>query len=296
MPKRSNEYQKLILAINNHFSSGTSKVTESAMLYDPKSEQDREIDILIEEEVSGFTLNIGIECTAVKRPLTVEKLVGLADKHRDCGINKTVIVSKSGFAKTTIKKAKDMNVELISYEAALEKDWPEEFTDLAKIIPYHKYCEVLPELSLTYTEGSCLDGFEAQEDPLVLEYKLRLTKFLLFLLEEETEGAMLPPIFSHEHAEKEGITFSKKWFFEPPITLRAKSGSKVKVIRMEPSYFYKRTKLIGDFKAGKYNDKLVATSVLQNAGMFQESRITISKEQSCKDKGGMKVSISLDSQ
>lgn len=91
MPKRTNEFQKLILAINNHITSKSAKVTESAMLFDPITEQDREIDILIEDEIGGYKLRIGVECTTVKRLLTVGQLDGILAKHKDNCVNKRAL-------------------------------------------------------------------------------------------------------------------------------------------------------------------------------------------------------------
>jgi hypothetical protein len=294
VPKRTNEFQKLILAINNHFASKSAKVTESAMLFDPSTEQDREIDILIEDEIGGYKVRIGVECTTVKRPLSVGQLDGLLAKHKDCGINKSVIVSKSGFARTTIRKANKLGVEVISYKAALEKDWPSEFKILSGIKPFHVSCELMPDLPLILVKGSTLDGFLSDENPLVVEHQMTLAEFLLDSLRSETNELMIPPYLNTEQAEKNGVLFSKTWSFNPPVTLKSKNGNEAKILSAEPSYMYRRVQLIGDLKAGIYNQKLVASSVLKTNGLFKESHFTISKDASEYGKGGLSVSLSLN--
>lgn len=294
MPKRTNEFQKLILAINNHIASKSAKVTESAMLFDPITEQDREIDILIEDEIGGYKLRIGVECTTVKRPLTVGQLDGLLAKHKDCGINKSVIVSKSGFASTTIKKANKLGVEVISYEAALEKDWPSEFQILSGIKPFHVSCELISDLQLTLVKGSTLDGFLSGENPLVIEHQMALAEFLLDLLRRETNELMIPPYLNALEAEKKGVIFPKTWSFNPPVTLKSRNGNKAKILSAEPRYLYRRVKLVGSLKAGVYNQKVVASSVLKSDGLFKESQFTISKDASEGRNGGLSVSLSLN--
>jgi hypothetical protein len=294
MPKRTNEFQRLILSINNHFASKSAKVTESAMLFDPTTEQDREIDILIEDEIGGYKLSIGVECTTVKRPLSVGQLDGLLAKHKDCGINKSVIVSKSGFASTTIKKAKKLGVEVISYEAASEKDWPSEFQILSGIKPFHVSCELISDLPLTLVKGSSLDGFLSGENPVVIEHQMALAEFLLDLLRRETNELMIPPYLNAEEAEKKGVIFPMTWSFNPPVTIKSLNGNKAKILSAEPSYLYRRVQLVGNLKAGVYNQKLVASSVLKSDGLFKESQFTISKDTSEGGNGGLSVSLSLN--
>lgn len=291
MPKRTNEYQRLILAINNHFASQSAKVVESAMLYDPTSEQDREIDILIEDKVGGYTMKVGIECTETKRPLTVAKLVELVDKHQCVGINKTVIVAKSGFAGSTTIKAEKLGVDLISYEAALEKDWPKEFQILSCVKPFHMSCELSVDLPLTIEKGSSLDGLQPREDYLVLEHNCTLSDLLFGLLKIETGGTMLPPYLNPEQTGKKPISFTKSWFFEPAITLKSKKGKVVRVMSAHPTYLYSRVPLFGKFKGGTYNGHIVASSTTKTDGIFKQSRLTISQDSSTK---GLSISLSLD--
>lgn len=294
MPKRTNDFQKLVLAINNHFASESAKVTESAMLFDPESEQYREIDILIEDEIGGYYLKVGVECTAIGRPLTVGKLAELVDKHKNVGINKTVIVSRSGFAGSTEKKAEKLGVELIAYEAAMEKDWPLEFKVMSNIKPVHISCELIRDLPLTLTKESSLDGFTNGEDYTVVEHRKPVSQFLFELLNSKTGGLMLPPYLSAEHAENEGVSFTENWSFDPPITLRSKNGKTAKIIGASPSYLYRRTTLVGDLKAGVYNNRMVASSVLKSNRVFKESRFTISSDTNQNGQSGFSLSLSLD--
>jgi hypothetical protein len=93
------------------------------MMVDPETGSKVEIDIVIETEVSGIPLFIGIECTAKKRPANLEWYRQLIQKHHDLGIAKTVLVSKSGFTKDVYKKADLKKVTLLTLEEAEDTDW-----------------------------------------------------------------------------------------------------------------------------------------------------------------------------
>jgi len=92
MPKRSNEYQRLVLLINQHLADTNSKVSESKMLWDPKSKQDREIDIYIEQQAGPYNVSIGIECTKLSRKVGTPTLEKIITKHRNVGIDRTIVV------------------------------------------------------------------------------------------------------------------------------------------------------------------------------------------------------------
>lgn len=295
MPQRTNEYQKLVLAISKHFASQTAKVTESAMLYDASTEQNREIDILIEDDVGGFKIRVGVECTAVKRPLTVAKLDEIIAKHRDCGINKTVIVSKAGFASTTKTKAAKVKVELISYEAALQKDWSAEFEVLAGIEPYHVRCTMNTTPSITVTKESSLRGFDLNGDPSVVGSNMTFSEYLMAILAEKTGGLMLPPYLNAESAATDGVVFTQSWVFDKGLAIKDKSGKALEVIAVQAEFIYHRKPLFGERLAGRYNGKLVSSSVKNGENsFFKESRFTVSKDDDGKSESGISISLSID--
>jgi hypothetical protein len=76
--------------------------------------RDREVDICAVGEVSGHKVVIGIECRASKRPLSIEWVERMYGKHRHLAIDKTVLVSSSGFTKGALVLAEFLNVEAIT--------------------------------------------------------------------------------------------------------------------------------------------------------------------------------------
>tara|TARA_B110001454_G_scaffold218386_1_gene246191 strand:- start:468 stop:1481 length:1014 start_codon:yes stop_codon:yes gene_type:complete len=122
MPARSNPFQRLVRAIQGHLSrAGT--VTESRFLADRDTGSPVEVDIVIQDVVGGHEVLIGIECTARRRPATIEWYREMRGKHRDLPITKTVLVSKSGFTPEVREKAKLDNITLLSLQEAHSFEW-----------------------------------------------------------------------------------------------------------------------------------------------------------------------------
>ncbi|WP_324019834.1 hypothetical protein [Aeromonas hydrophila] len=123
MPKRTNDFQKLVKIINMHLSPSGAKITESAMLYDLEAETNREVDILVEVEYLNCPIKIGIECTEIVRPADIKIIEGLKEKHRKIGIQQTIVVSKNGFTGTAKKYAAKNNIKLLTFGAARKEQW-----------------------------------------------------------------------------------------------------------------------------------------------------------------------------
>ena len=127
MPKRSNDFQSLIKFIYDRITPEGGKVTESAMVYDKDAKTLREVDILIEQKVSGHKIKIAVECRDRSRKDTVEWIDALIGKTSSLDVDKVVAVSKKGFAKTAIKKAESHGIDTLSIEEASEKEWESYF-------------------------------------------------------------------------------------------------------------------------------------------------------------------------
>ncbi len=125
MPRRSNQFQKLILHVNEAFASTNAAITESAMLYDKESGCDREVDILIEDKIGMHTVRVGIECTTRNRKLNINDIEQLHTKHRNIGIGKSVIVTNAGYTNPAANYAKANNIELLTFKSAEELEWPD---------------------------------------------------------------------------------------------------------------------------------------------------------------------------
>lgn len=77
----------------------------------------------MESAHSGIDIVLGFECTARSRPATVEWVREMLGKHGTLGIDKTVLVSRSGFTAQALKRAHAGNALPLALEEATDADW-----------------------------------------------------------------------------------------------------------------------------------------------------------------------------
>jgi hypothetical protein len=174
MPKRTNEFQKIIFLIQKQL-EGKALVTESKLLTDFRTGAEVEVDVVIEGSVSGIDIKIGIECIDRSRPATIEWVNQMIQKHNDLPLNKTILVSKSGFSAGALKKAKAYGIEAISFKFAEEADWNEiiraslmlghfEFS----IVDVYVECEVEKGTSITSIDSNAAIREEGNQNIFTL--------------------------------------------------------------------------------------------------------------------------------
>lgn len=122
MPRRSNQFQKLIHLLH-HQLAGAAKVTESTLLQEYTTGEEREVDIVVETLAGSYSIVIGIECTSCKRRADVTWIEGMWAKHQKLPTNKLILVSKSGFTKPAIREAELKGIEVLSISKAQSTDW-----------------------------------------------------------------------------------------------------------------------------------------------------------------------------
>jgi hypothetical protein len=132
MPRRSNEFQKTIFVLQQQLAK-YAKVGESKMLLNRDTGGEAEVDIVVEADAGGVQVVVGIECCATKRPATVEWVQHIYGKHRPLPVNKTVLVSKSGFTKTAIKQATAYKMDALTIKQAEERPWRDFLYDLTNL-------------------------------------------------------------------------------------------------------------------------------------------------------------------
>jgi hypothetical protein len=122
MPKRSNEFQRIVFLIQRQL-AGDATVTESKMLPNRDAGDFSEVDVVIETAIGGIPLTIGVECQGRGRSATVEWVQQAYGKHRSLPINKTVLVAEAGFSKRALKLARELKMEALSLSEAENQDW-----------------------------------------------------------------------------------------------------------------------------------------------------------------------------
>jgi hypothetical protein len=122
VPKRTNAFQKLVHLLNEQLSP-LATVTESKELYDPTAKTMREIDVLIEVMEGETAHRVGIECRDHKNRQDVIWVEGVVTKHRDLGLDKSILVSATPFTRAAEEKAATHGISLVSMSEALKTDW-----------------------------------------------------------------------------------------------------------------------------------------------------------------------------
>jgi len=130
MPKRSNDFQKLIKLIQEQLADEDVNIEESKLLKDFRDGQKREVDIYIETKISGYPVKIAVECRDHKREMGKEWIDSLIGKFEYLPIDKVIAVSKSGFYNSAINVARQSKIELLTLEDALEEDWVRDVKNL----------------------------------------------------------------------------------------------------------------------------------------------------------------------
>lgn len=125
MPKRTNEFQKLVKMVQHSLSGDNVRITESAM-ESVEGLGFREIDILIEGEIGVHHIKIAVEAKDHRRKIDVTVVESIISKYygvKSIPVNKVILVSSRGFTSGAIQKAKSANIKLMIIEKALDYNW-----------------------------------------------------------------------------------------------------------------------------------------------------------------------------
>jgi hypothetical protein len=120
--KQSNKFQKLLTAIHACIASSVS-VEESALLTDKETGEQREVDIVVRSQVGDYPLVLSVEVRDRSRRAGSGWVEEMAGKHQALQTNKLVLVSKSGFTKPAMEKARAREIETLTIEEACVTDW-----------------------------------------------------------------------------------------------------------------------------------------------------------------------------
>lgn len=126
-------FQKVVYMLQKHLTD-KAIVTESKLLQSKTTGEPVEVDIIIESYVGEIPIVIGIECTASVRPVDIEWIDQMIGKHGDLPLDKTILVSKSGFTKNAVKKATFNNIDVFTLKQAEEVSWAKYIQDFTHLV------------------------------------------------------------------------------------------------------------------------------------------------------------------
>ncbi|MGA2222257.1 MAG: hypothetical protein ABSH21_10890 [Verrucomicrobiia bacterium] len=143
MPARTNQFQKLVYEIERQLAPLGAVVEESAMLPERVTGELREVDILVSLDEGHHRVRIGIECQDRSRPATKQWVEAIAKKHEDLGINKTVLISSSGFYAAARRRAESLFVSVLDITGIAKADWPTEVLRNLKVPVRDRSSEII---------------------------------------------------------------------------------------------------------------------------------------------------------
>src|SRR4051794_7517687 len=114
MPKRTTEFQKLVLLMKRHVAAGAT-VTESKMMKDLVSGKEREVDVVIEASISGHPIYVSIECTETHRAADIGWVERMKSKHDRLPTNALVLASKAGLTSDALALAQSYGIQVLSF-------------------------------------------------------------------------------------------------------------------------------------------------------------------------------------
>ena len=98
-------------------------VEESALLTDKETGQKREVDIVLKSQLGDYPVVLSVEVRDRSRKAGSGWVEEMAGKHQSLQTNKLILVSRLGFTKPAMKKAKVREIETLTIEEAYAADW-----------------------------------------------------------------------------------------------------------------------------------------------------------------------------
>jgi hypothetical protein len=156
MPARSNEFQQLIRDIERQLNT-TARVTESLMLADATGDV-REIDVAIEFTSGTHAVRIAVECRDHARRADVTWIEQLRGKYETMDVDKIVAVSRGGFTKGAIVKARTYHIRALSLEDAEHEDWGEMRRAASVTVMLQR--QIVRRVDVTFADGTVVLDIE----------------------------------------------------------------------------------------------------------------------------------------
>jgi hypothetical protein len=115
MPKRTNDFQRLVYLVRLNLAEG-AEVKESVLMRDRLTKRYREVDIVIRGKIGSQSVTVCIECRDHKRVADVVWVDAMKSKHDRLETNVLLLASSSGFTKEAVNVAEKYGIEVITLE------------------------------------------------------------------------------------------------------------------------------------------------------------------------------------
>ena len=270
-----------MLYINQALAPTTASITESAMLWDKESKQNREVDILIEDSTGPYPTQIGIECTERKGKLGTKDIEQLHTKHRNLGIGKTVVITNKGFFGPAIEYAKANKVQLLTFDTAMETQWP-------------TLLESFKGISLTHVSFTCKEAEIAFFEPHNFDFDPTANVFITS--EDFGMRNFYDYVYLRFQKEKPEVLSKKEtgkrhWNFDPPLHAVDGSGVEAKISTIKLTYESLGTKI--SVQHGELNGSSFGYGISTEVAPYRRMAIVASPSGELTADGKPKLNINI---
>ncbi|ANV91139.1 hypothetical protein AWQ24_11125 [Picosynechococcus sp. PCC 8807] len=280
MPKRSNQFQKLVTYIAEQVAPVGATVQESAELYEKglDAKVSREVDVLIEANGGMATIRIALECRDRSRKDDIQWIDDLIGKYQNLEVNQVIAVSSSGFSQTAQQKAEFNRIVTMSLEEASETNWPEQFVKLG-IGMVNQHLQVIKLLFVTdppFQEEIAPDDKiyfmsthppEIEMEPEVMDMKSFVAKVDLHILNQIKKYMSSNMLSIYKTLENLGKDALVEWPLSVSnLQLEGKQADRYEIRRMVYTVLIRTEYLEVGFKNHLLSDKAMITSATLDPG------------------------------
>lgn len=113
MAKASEELERLVQRIQKELAPN-AEVIHNVKIMGRRSKVNRQIDVLVKEQIGQYEISIIIDCKDYKHPVDVKAVEEFYGLLEDVGGQKGVLVCPKGFSETAKTRASDLQIDLYS--------------------------------------------------------------------------------------------------------------------------------------------------------------------------------------
>lgn len=230
MPKRSNDFQRLVYLVRENLAEG-AKVLESQLMRDRLTKRFREVDVVIKGRVGTQPVIVSIECRDHKRIADVTWVDTMKSKHERLETNVLLLASSSGFTKEAAAVAEKLGISTYTLETQDDAEISAKLGPTGSL--WHKSFSTTAERVKVEVEGGGEPPETIVTNPDNLLYLHDETEFCQvreIVMEMMRSERMRDYLF--ENGGEEHKWFVLEW--EPPAD---KNGHPFKMKKLKPEVF-----------------------------------------------------------
>jgi hypothetical protein len=176
-------FQDLVELLERHLAPAGTRVFGSRLLKDLVTGEEREVDIVIETTVGPHPVRVGVEVIDHGRKASSPWIESIAKKHEHLEIDKTIVVSRSGFHRPALAKAAACKIDAFTFAEATALDWKARIDAIPRVM--------IDAFLMPYVTGCRVDFSEAQSTRWFENREKELPAMELFSASNEPCGTLL---------------------------------------------------------------------------------------------------------